>query len=74
MKTFVMKVVALNPAIKGGLIRLTENRTGNCQIEGDCLQHYTDNIKAALMAGIDAVLCGYDDPMKQQQDIYVVAV
>ncbi len=73
MKTLVLKVIALNPAIKGGLIRFTENHIGNCQVEGECLRHYTDQVYATVMAGIDALLCGYDDPMKEK-DFYLINI
>jgi len=74
MKTFVLKVVSQNRAIKGGLIHLTENITGNVQIEGECLHASSGHLKAIMMAGIDACVYGYDDPMNKQEDVYVEAV
>jgi len=72
MKTTVFKIVAHDPAIKG-LIRCTENHIGNCKMEVECLKNHTDQIYATIMASIDALLSGYDDPVKHN-DVYVVAV
>lgn len=73
MRTTVFKIVAHDTAIKGGLIRCTENHIGNCQMEEECLKNHTDQTYATIMASIDALLCGYDDPVKHN-DIYVVTV
>ena len=74
MKTLVLKVVSQNRAIKGGLIRLTENVSGKFHLEGEGLHGMTAHLNAVLMAAIDACVCGYEDPMMLQQDFYVVAV
>jgi len=74
MKTIVINVVSLNAAVKGGVVRLTENSIGNFSLEGQFLSDLSTKLFSMLTMAIDSFLAGYKDPDGSDAPFYVEAI